>query len=205
MANKRYDFSCDITRGRTIDCKDQIGGLKAIYICKTYNNNINAVATINTTEMTTAGFATWSGQSGGATTVFKYDLVPNLSSMTVNINSDAANGTSFFTQTLSVTLQKIDHDMTNELRLMAYSRAQIFVQDTNDNVFLLGIDNGCHVSGGTVVTGAAKADMTGYTIEWSAEEKNALIQLPASAGAATAKYPFDGLADEANLTITVGT
>ena len=198
-------MACDITRGRLIDCKDQIGGLKAIYICKTYNNNINAVATINTTEMTTAGFATWSGQSGGATTVFKYDLVPNLSSMTVNINSDAANGTSFFTQTLSVTLQKIDHDMTNELRLMAYSRAQIFVQDTNDNVFLLGIDNGCHVSGGTVVTGAAKADMTGYTIEWSAEEKNALIQLPASAGAATAKYPFDGLADEANLTITVGT
>ena len=35
--------------------------------------------------------------------------------------------------------------------------------------------------------------------------RNALIQLPASAGAATAKYPFDGLADEANLTITVGT
>jgi hypothetical protein len=198
-------MACDITRGRLIDCKDQIGGLKAIYICKTYNNNISATATINATEMTTAGFATWSGQSGGATTVFKYDLVPNLSSMTVNINSDAANGTSFFTQTLSVTLQKIDHDMTNELRLMAYSRAQIFVQDTNDNVFLLGIDNGCHVSGGTVVTGAAKADMTGYTIEWSAEEKNALIQLPASAGAATAKYPFDGLTDEANLTITVGT
>jgi hypothetical protein len=199
-------MACDITRGRLIDCKDQIGGLKAIYICKTYNNNISAVATINTTEMTTAGFATWSGATGSATTVFKYDLVPNLSSMTVTINADNANGTTFFTQALSVTLQKIDHDMTNELRLMAYSRAQIFVQDTNDNVFLLGIDNGCHVSGGTVVTGAAKGDMTGYTIEWTAEEKNALIQLPASSGPATTDYPFDGLSDaDAALTITVGT
>ena len=198
-------MACDITRGRKIDCKDTIGGLKAIYICKTYNNNVEAVATINTTEMTTAGFATWSGQSGGATTVFKYELVPSLSSMNVTINSDNANGTTFFTQALSVTLQKIDHDMTNELRLMAYSRAQIFVQDANDNVFLLGIDNGCHVSGGTVVTGTAKGDMTGYTIEWAAEERNALVELPASAGAATAKYPFDGLADEAALTITVGT
>ena len=28
---------------------------------------------------------------------------------------------------------------------------------------------------------------------------------PASAGAATAKFPFDGLTDEAKLTITVGT
>ena len=198
-------MACDITRGRLIDCKDTIGGLKAIYICKNYNNNISAVATINATEMTTAGFATWSGQSGSATTVFKYDLVPNLSNMNVTINSDNANGTTFFTQALSVTLQKIDHDTTNELRLMAYSRAQIFVQDSNDNVFLLGIDNGCYVTGGTVVTGTAKGDLNGYTIEWGAEERNALVQLPASAGVATAKFPFDGLTDESALTITVGT
>ena len=197
-------MACDITRGRLIDCKDSIGGLKAIYIAKSYSNDVSASATINATEMTTAGFANWSC-CGGTVEVFKYDLVQNLSSLTVTINSDNANGTTFFTQALSVTLQKIDHDMTNELRLMAYSRSQIFVQDSNDNVFLLGIDNGCHVSGGTVITGTAKGDLNGYTIEWSAEENNALIQLPASAGAATAKYPFDGLADEANLTITVGT
>ena len=197
-------MACDITRGRKIDCKNSIGGLKAIYIAKSYSDNVSAVATINATEMTTAGFATWSC-CGGTVEVFKYDLVQNLSSLSVTINSDNANGTTFFTQALSVVLQKIDHDMTNELRLMAYARSQIFVQDANDNVYLLGIDGGCYVTGGTVVTGVAKGDMNGYTIEWGAEEKNALIQLPASAGAATAKFPFDGLTDEANLTITVGT
>ena len=134
-------MACDITRGRLIDCKDTIGGLKAIYIAKSYSNNVSATATINATEMTTAGFATWSC-CGGTVTVFKYDLVQNLSSLSVTINSDNANGTTFFTQALSVTLQKIDHDMTNELRLMAYARSQIFVQDANDNVFLLGIDGG---------------------------------------------------------------
>ena len=196
-------MACDITRGRLIDCKDTVGGLKAIYIAKSYSNNVSAAASINATEMTTAGFATWSC-CGGTVEVFKYDLIPNLSSLNVTINSDNANGTTFFTQALSVTLQKIDHDMTNELRLIAYSRAQIFVQDSNDNVFLLGIDNGCYVTGGTVITGTAKGDLNGYTIEWGAEENNALVQLPASAGAATAKYPFDGLSDEANLTITSG-
>lgn len=197
-------MACNITRGRLIDCKDAIGGLKAIYIAKSYSNNVSAVATINTTEMTTAGFATWSC-CGGTVEVFKYDLVPNLSSMTVNIQSDNANGTTFFNQTLSVTLQKIDHDMTNELRLMAYSRSQIFVQDENDNVFLLGIDGGCYVTGGTVITGAAKGDLTGYTIEWGAEEKNALIQIPPGVSVADAKYPFDGLSDDSALTITAGT
>ena len=39
----------------------------------------------------------------------------------------------------------------------------------------------------------------------SGPERNALVQLPASAGVATAKFPFDGLTDESALTITVGT
>jgi hypothetical protein len=198
-------MACDITRGRLIDCKDAIGGLKAIYICKSYNTNIEQVAAISTTEMTDAGFDVWSGQVAAKTIVFKYNLVPNLSSMTVNVNSDNANGTAFFEQTLSVTLQKIDHDMTNELRLMAYSRAQIFVQDSMDNVFLLGMVNGCHVSGGTVITGAAMGDQNGYTIEWAAQEKNALIQIKATDGPAETNWPFDGLSDFADLTITVGT
>ena len=198
-------MACNLTRGRLVDCKDSIGGLKAIFMCKAFNNNIEQVATISNTEMTDAGFDVWSAQEAAKTIVFKYDLVPSLSSMTVNVNSDNANGTAFFEQTLSVTLQKIDHDMTNELRLMAYSRAQIFVQDSMDNVYLLGMVNGCHVTGGTVVTGAGKGDMSGYTIEWAAQENEALIQLPASAGPTTTKWPFDGLADEADLTITEGT
>ena len=201
-------MACDITRGRLIDCKDTIGGLKAIYIAKSYSNNVSATATINATEMTTAGFATWSC-CGGTVTVFKYDLVQNLSSLSVTINSDNANGTTFFTQALSVTLQKIDHDMTNELRLMAYSRSQIFVQDSNDNVFLLGVVGGCYVTGGTVITGVAKGDLNGYTIEWGAEERNAIIQVKPTLGASQTKYPFDQLTDvlasAAILTITEGT
>ena len=48
-------------------------------------------------------------------------------------------------------------------------------------------------------------DQNGYTLEWGANEKNALIQLPAGVSVADAKYPFDGVADDDNLTITVGT
>jgi hypothetical protein len=51
--------------------------------------------------------------------------------------------------------------------------------------------------------------MTGFTLELRAEEKDPLIWINATAGAGTggtptAKYPFDGLTDEANLTITTG-
>ncbi len=196
-------MACDITRGRLIDCKDTIGGLKAIYIAKSYSNNVSAAATINTTEMTTAGFATWSC-CGGTVTVFKYDLVQNLSSLSVTINSDNANGTTFFTQALSVVLQKIDHDMTNELRLMAYSRSQIFVQDANDNVYLLGIDGGCYVTGGTVVTGAAMGDLSGYTLTLTGmETKPAVFMAHTDGQEVFNSTDFAGLTG--TITITEGT
>tara|TARA_R110001583_G_scaffold195086_1_gene368995 strand:- start:99 stop:698 length:600 start_codon:yes stop_codon:yes gene_type:complete len=198
-------MACNVSMGRAVDCKNGIGGLKAIYIAKGYSSNVLQKATIGTdTEMTIADWENWTSGDGTNYEVFKYALVQNLSSMTVNINSDNANGTTFFNQTLSITLQQIDHDMTNELRLIAYARPQIFVQDSMDKVYLLGVENGCHVTGGTVVTGTAMGDMQGYTIEWGAEEVNALIQLPIAADSTATDFPFSGLpaGDITALTIT---
>jgi hypothetical protein len=208
-------MACNLTRGLLVDCKDQIGGLKKIFFVKSYCDNIRAEATFNGTnalQMDTAGFADWSVADTNVTKVFQYDLRPNLSSMAVNFNSDPATGTTFFEQTLSISMQKLSVAQTNELKLISYNRSQVFVLDNNDNVFLLGMDNGVDVSGGTAVTGTAKGDMTGFTLELRAEEKEPLIWLPATAGPGngsgtpTSKYPFDGLSDaDAALNITVGT
>ena len=198
-------MACNLTRGLLVDCKDQIGGLKKIFFVNTYSADIRAGATFSDNVMTTAGFVDWDIYGGTYVNVFQYDLRPNLSSMTVNINSDPATGTTWFEQTLSVTLQKLTAAQSNELKLISYNRSQVFVLDANDNVFLLGMNDGCDVSGGTAVTGAAKSDLTGYTLELRAEEADPLIWLPATAGAGTAKYPFDGLSDEDKLNITVGT
>ena len=205
-------MACNLTKGLLVDCKDQIGGLKRIFFVKSYCSDIRANATFDGTDtnvIDTAGFANWDIQSGGAVTVFQYDLRPNLSSMTVNFNSDPATGTTFFEQTLSISMQKLSVAQSNELKLISYNRSQVFVLDNNDNLFLLGMDNGMDVSAGTAVSGAAKSDMTGFTLELRGEEKEPLIWINATAGVGTggtptAKYPFDGLTDEANLTITTG-
>ena len=205
-------MACNLTKGLLVDCKDQIGGLKRIYFVKSYCSDIRANATFDGTDtnvIDTAGFANWDIQSGGAVTVFQYDLRPNLSSMTVNFTSDPATGTTFFEQTLSISMQKLSVAQSNELKLISYNRSQVFVLDNNDNLFLLGMDNGMDVSAGTAVSGAAKSDMTGFTLELRGEEKEPLIWINATAGVGTggtptAKYPFDGLTDEANLTITTG-
>ena len=200
-------MACSITAGRGIDCRDSIGGIKAIYIASDYCDNVLAAATVTTSSfiITDAGFATWSIAQSSATTVFKYALVSDLSSFTSAVAADKATGAVMYNQTLSIVLQKTVAADLFQVSLLAKNRPQIFVQDSNDNVFLMGIEEGCYLTGGdTIATGAARTDLNGLTLEFTAMEKDPLYILPASAGSGTAKFPFDGLADESALTITTG-
>ena len=204
-------MACNLTKGLNVECKDSIGGLKTIFFAANYSSNIAQHYTPNGTDplqIDTAGFTGWSAYgtpTGSTMTLFKYDLRPNLSSMTVNINSDPAAGTTFFSQTLSLTLQKVSVAEANEIKLICYNRVQIFVQDNNDNVYLLGMNNGCDVTGGTIVTGAAKGDMSGFTLELEAQEKEPIFKIKRTAGSGT-DYPFDALGDaDSELTIVSGT
>ena len=198
-------MACNLTKGLNVECKDSIGGLKTIFFAANYSSNIGQHYTPNGTDplqIDTAGFTGWSAYgtpTGSTMTLFKYDLRPNLSSMTVNINADASAGTTFFSQTLSLTLQKVSVAEANEIKLICYNRVQIFVQDNNDNVYLLGMNNGCDVTGG------AKGDMSGFTLELEAQEKEPIFMIKRTNGSGT-DYPFDQLGDaDSELTIVSGT
>ena len=198
-------MACSITAARGIDCRDAIGGLKAIYFCSSYCSDILANATVTDDSYTieTAGFATWDIAVSSAVTVFKYDLVTDLSTFKSGVEADKATGSVMWNQTLDVVLQKVVAADLYQLGLISKNRAQIFVQDSNDNVYLMGTTDGCYLTGGdSIATGTSRSDMNGLSLSFTAKEQAPLYILPASDGAGTAKYPFDGLSDEAALTIT---
>lgn len=207
-------MSCDLTRGFSVDCKDSIGGLKAVYLCKEYYPNMRNAASFNAgagleLQMDAGGFSNYIDEQGVAATatVFKYALRPGASNLNTTINSSSENGTTFFTQTLSLTLPKLTVQQTNEIKLICQSRVAVFVQDNMDNMFLIGMDNGCETTGGTVVTGAARGDMSGYTLTMVGEELEPMIWLDRTTGGVTPtalKAPFNGLTDAADLTVTAG-
>tara|TARA_R110000824_G_scaffold401021_1_gene610343 strand:+ start:304 stop:903 length:600 start_codon:yes stop_codon:yes gene_type:complete len=197
-------MACNITAARGIDCRDAIGGLKAIFFCSSYCSDILAEATVTASSytITDAGFADWDIVDT-TVTVFKYDLVTDLSTFSSAVEADKATGSVMWNQTLDVVLQKVVAADLFQLGLISKNRAQIFVQDSNDNVYLMGITDGCYLTGGdSIATGTNRSDMNGLTLNFTAKEQAPLYILPASAGVATAKFPFDGLVDEADLTIT---
>jgi hypothetical protein len=105
----------------------------------------------------------------GTPIAFKYDLKGN-SSFEQTINSSRENGTTFFEQTINLTLKKLSVVDHKQIKLLSYGRPQVIVEDNNGNFFYAGLRNGMEVSGGTIVTGAAMGDLSGYTLVLTGQE-----------------------------------
>ena len=154
-------MACDLTTGRSVPCKDVVGGIKAVYFAN--YGELGAITYDTTNTDAIDSFA-------GTPTAYEYDVKGN-SSFEQTITSSRENGTTFFEQTLNLTFTKLDKATNKELKLMAYGRPHVFVEDYNGNVFVMGLEHGAEVTGGTVVTGAAMGDLSGYTLTLTAQEK----------------------------------
>ena len=149
-------MACEISLGRIEPCKDSNGGLKAVYFV-----NWGDVASV--TYGTNDGIDIVNGVGGGTPTAYRYELKGN-SSFTQTITSSRENGTTFFQQELALTLKKLSSVDHKQIKLLSYGRPQVIVLDNNGNFFFCGLEHGMDVTGGTIVTGAAMGDLSGYTL-----------------------------------------
>lgn len=177
-------MACDISGGRIVDCKDSVGGIKAVYIGN-YEDMVSDTAWTAATNDTVTAI--------GTQTFYEFELRPELSSLTVNYNSDPNSGTTFFEQQLSLTFQKLDATDIADIRTLCQGRPNIWVLDNNDNAWLIGAEHGCNVTGGSIQTGTAFGDLTGFTLDFTAKESNPIWIASASAGAGTTNYPLDNV------------
>jgi hypothetical protein len=182
-------MACDITKGRAINCKDQIGGLKAAWIMGF--GNLGTVTLGSNDEATDAS---------GTGTFFQYDLKGSGNTMETTANVSRDNGTSFFSTVLSLSLPKLTKEDQKELKLLSYARVHIIVEDRNGNFFLLGKDHGCELTSASMQTGGAFGDASQYVMEFTSEEP-----LPPNfVDGATSANPTAGWSSFTE-TITVGT
>ncbi len=144
-------MACLLTSGRALPCKSSVGGLKAVYFAD--------YGTLGTTTIVSGEITAISGTPG----FFKFDIKGN-SSLETTINSSRENGTTFYTQTLNLTLTTLDKGTQEEIKLLAASRPHVAIEDYNGNFFMVGLEHGAEVTGGTIVSGAAMGDLSGFTL-----------------------------------------
>ena len=123
---------------------------------------------------------------GGIKTVYFADF-GSLTAIAIDATTKEAtvtgsrdNGTTFYTQTLNLTLTFLEAKTQAELQTLAVARPYVVVEDYYGNSFLCGYENGMECTGGTVVTGAAAGDLSGFTLTFEGMEETAPYFLAAA-------------------------
>ena len=155
-------MACEnLSLGRLKPCKDSVGGLKAVYFI-----NYGELGPITFDSSDTDVI----DSIGTGVSCYKYD-VHFSSSLTQNIQSSMENGTVAFEQVVELSMPRLSKEDNKEIKLISYGHPHIVVEDQNGSFFLAGTVNGMEVTGGTIVTGTAMGDMSGYTLTLTGMER----------------------------------
>jgi cyclophilin family peptidyl-prolyl cis-trans isomerase len=169
-------MACLITKGRTEQCKDQVGGLKAIYIINYQIATADITYDNTNTDLITA--------ITNVDTLYKYELKGADNTFDQDVVSDRNAGTTYFSQKLNIRLKHQDIATHKEIKLLAYARPHIVVETNNSQFFIMGLEQGADVVGGTISTGGEMKSASGYSLNFVADEKLPANFLNASTPAA---------------------
>lgn len=153
-------MACNLTIGRAEVCKETVGGLKAVYFINfqilptdvTFSNDlITAIANVDN--------------------LYKYELKSNENVFDQEIVTSRETGTTFFRQTLTIKLKKQDTTTHKEIKLLAYGRPHVLVENNAGQFFMMGLFRGADLTAGSINNGGALGDFNGYSLTFVAEEK----------------------------------
>lgn len=163
---------CTISNGRTEQCKDSISGIQAVYLLNygiydpdpSPSGDITYDATVGFEDQITAIALP------ALSSIYKYELKGN-NGFNTTVNTSRENGTTFFTQTLTIELKRQDPVFHKQFKILAYGRPHIVVRTNGNQFFLAGLYRGCDATAGSVESGVQYGDFNGYKITFEAMEE----------------------------------
>ena len=153
-------MACALTTGRKLPCKQSVGGIQTAFMA--------AYGTLGNATISGGNISALSGTPD----FFQFDLKGANSSLTTNIISSRDTGTTVYESTLELTFTHLDVATQEELKILAAARPHVVIKDNNEtpNYFMVGYHQGAEVTAGTIVTGAAFTDLSGFTLTFTATE-----------------------------------
>jgi hypothetical protein len=184
-----------LTKGRGLDCNRISGGIKYVYF-GVYDQFDAPIETTGIVQ--SAGEIT--DIEMGANVLYRYTMPLGTASVSESITGSRENGTIFYTPTLNVILNRLTKEDQNQIKLLGATTVVAFAQlnatltNGHDVIVGLGVENGLQLNAGTIDSGAAWGDRSGYTLTFDGIE-----QLPFPMVADYTTTPFD------NTAFTMGT
>ena len=154
-------MACALTQGFVLDCRDYVGGVKAIHIIEFAN--VTSVAV-------TAGVTTSIVKATGKA-FYKYNLIKQTAMAEEAVQVSEENGTVVVDQSIKFPMNKLQAAVRNEITLLAKNLLMMVVIDGQGNGWLYGQTNGMVLkSGSKAQTGTKMSDRNGYELEFEGHE-----------------------------------
>lgn len=157
-------MACDITSGFSLACRDNIGGLKNVYIL---SGSVNAVTA-------SAGAIS---ELNGSGVFYKFELPRNVGDFTETPTPSLEAGTVYYTQVTNIQLHKLQASIRNQVKVLTQNPDLKIVVETENGsddyvgqFFYVGRYRGSTVTGGSGTTGTALGDANAYSLTFEAQE-----------------------------------
>jgi hypothetical protein len=166
IKNYKTNMACVINSGYSLGCRDSVGGLEWVAISAYNSGTTYSIGT------------TFSVNSFSPTASFyKFEQFPEQGGSTQEGAFDNLNGTGFYTQNVTIILEKMDTATRAQFLVLTQARVRIIVKTQNGRYFLIGQVNGARASAGSAGPGTAFGDLAGFSITFEAKEPTPAVEL----------------------------
>jgi hypothetical protein len=165
---------CAITSGYTIDCRENIGGLKSVFIAEF--GNISGVTEVS-------GLVTGITKATGKR-FYKFEVPRATSNTSSNATGSEENGSLFYTHQVVLPLNKRDSTTANVVRTLAKAKLMVVTLDMDGNYRMFGKANGLYLASTENGSGTAAGDRNGYNITLTGVEPDDFLQVSNAVGLA---------------------
>lgn len=157
-------MACNLSSGFSLACRDNIGGIKSVYIL---SGSVSSVTATDGLISTITGDGTF----------YEFNLQRSQGQFTETVNPSLENGTIFYSQAVDIVMSKMQSSIRNQVKVLAQSPdLKIIVQTENGNddftgqYFYVGRYRGATLTAGSGVSGTAPGDANQYTLTFEATE-----------------------------------
>jgi hypothetical protein len=170
---------CAITSGYTIDCRENVGGIQAIWLI----SNANLYDASGNSRVTDSSGTVTAMTKATGTRFYKFEVPRGTAVASTNMTGSLENGTIFFTHELTFPINSRTATVRNIITTLAKNRLT-FVTLEMDGVYrMYGKGYGLYMDSTTNSSGTAPGDRNGAELKFSSMEIDDFLVVSSSVAA----------------------
>lgn len=164
-------MACALTSGYTLGCREEVGGLEAVWIIP--HGDVSSVAEVS-------GLVTGITKAT-AKQFYKFEIPRAVANATHTLTGSEENGTIFYTHSVVLPLNKRDSTTANIIRVLAKNKLMIVSKDMSGRYHLYGKRFGLYLNSNEAGSGTAPGDRNGYLLTFTGAETDDAVEVNSTA------------------------